>query len=268
MESTVNHSGKGILNLEASKHKYALTRHLPSPDLRLYIKHFWIINWDLSGQAPYSQIVIPHPNVNLVFEQKYTYIHGTSKKASSSHLEGQGWVFGIKFRPGGFYPFWQQPVSKLTSHKISFSEVFGMEAQILEQQILANKEDTKRMELVEHFFRERLPEPDDNVELINRIVDTIIEDQRITRVEDLVSRFGIHMRTMQRLFSRYVGVSPKWVIQRHRLHDAAEQIEKGQLLEWSKLSVELGYYDQAHFIKSFKAIIGKSPEEYVRKLKP
>ncbi|MDF2725313.1 MAG: AraC family transcriptional regulator, partial [Paenibacillus sp.] len=61
---------------------------------------------------------------------------------------------------------------------------------------------------------------------------------------------------------RYVGVSPKWVIQRYRLHEAAEQMERGEVADWAKLSLELGYYDQAHLIKAFKAIVGKSPEQY------
>lgn len=39
---------------------------------------------------------------------------------------------------------------------------------------------------------------------------------------------------------------------------------EGKVVEWPKLALELGYFDQAHFIKDFKAIVGKSPTEYAK----
>ena len=65
--------------------------------------------------------------------------------------------------------------------------------------------------------------------------------------------------------SRYVGVSPKWVIKRNRLQDAAEQLAGGAV-SCAQMALELGYFDQAHFIKDFKSIVGKSPAEYARSL--
>ena len=43
-------------------------------------------------------------------------------------------------------------------------------------------------------------------------------------VEDLAARRHVSARTLQRVFRRYVGVGPKWVLQRHRLHEAIEQL--------------------------------------------
>jgi AraC-like DNA-binding protein len=82
----------------------------------------------------------------------------------------------------------------------------------------------------------------------------------------VVSRLHISKRTMQRLFSQYVGVSPKWVIKRYRLHDAAEQVASGSIEDWARLAAELGYFDQAHFIKDFKKLVGQTPGEYARML--
>ena len=69
---------------------------------------------------------------------------------------------------------------------------------------------------------------------------------------------------LQRLFGRYVGVSPKWVIQRYRLHEAAEQLATGESVSQTELALNLGYSDQAHFIRDFKAIVGVSPAAYAR----
>src|SRR5690606_17313279 len=109
-----------------------------------------------------------------------------------------------------------------------------------------------------------LPEPDDNIELINQIIDCVVADRRITRVDQLAAIFERTPRSLQRLFSQYVGVSPKWVIKRYRLHEAAEQLASGMGVDWPQMAQELGYFDQAHFIKDFKSIIGVTPAEYAR----
>jgi AraC-like DNA-binding protein len=94
-------------------------------------------------------------------------------------------------------------------------------------------------------------------------VYSILSDRSVLRVEDLVVRWELPKRTLQRLFARYVGVTPKWVIQRYRLHEAAERLASPGTSQ-SQLATELGYSDQAHFIRDFRAIVGMSPAAYAR----
>jgi AraC-like DNA-binding protein len=119
---------------------------------------------------------------------------------------------------------------------------------------------------VERFLRARLPERDQTIVTINQIVDAIIGDRAITKVDNLVHQFNLSKRTLQRLFSQYVGVSPKWVIKRYRLQEAADQLADGTAVDWPKMALDLGYFDQAHFIKDFKMLVGRTPGEYARSL--
>ena len=98
--------------------------------------------------------------------------------------------------------------------------------------------------------------------MIAAIVATMLEDPAVVRVDELAARHAMSPRTLQRLFRRYVGVSPKWVLQRYRLHEAAERIAEGRDGDWAATALELGYFDQAHFIRDFKALIGTSPAQY------
>jgi AraC-like DNA-binding protein len=59
-----------------------------------------------------------------------------------------------------------------------------------------------------------------------------------------------------------VGVSPKWVIQRYRLHEAAAQLSRADAPELADLPLQLGYFDQSHFIRDFKAVVGCAPGKY------
>ena len=72
-------------------------------------------------------------------------------------------------------------------------------------------------------------------------------------------------RTLQRLFRRHVGVGPKWVLQRARLHDAVDRIDRGGVRDLAALAVELGWFDQAHFTRDFTALVGQSPAAYARR---
>ncbi|GGH09530.1 helix-turn-helix domain-containing protein [Paenibacillus segetis] len=270
MKPNDQRSDKGILKAEAGMQKFSLMRYEPAASLSQFIEHYWVVRWNLNGKAPFRQVILSYPNVNLAFEYEnneiFTGVYGVTTTTYPRLLNDEGRVLGVKFRPGGFYPFWQQPILLLTDKVLGFRDVFGIDEKELEQQIFAMENEEEMVQLAEQFLLDRLPEQDDNVELINRIIQFTVDNRQITKVEDIVQQFGMNKRTLQRLFSRYVGVSPKWVIKRYRLQEAVEIMEKDAALDWPKLAQDMGYYDQAHFIKDFKAMIGKSPEEYVREI--
>jgi len=260
-------NSRGILNPQVAEKKFQISRHSPAQDLAYFVERYWIIHWDLRGQPPYMQETLPYPCVNLAIEKDRSGVFGVSTGKFARLLEEKGMVFGVKFRPGAFYPFVQWPVSRITNGSMLLQDAFGVDANPLETTILALDDNDKMIERVECFLRERLPEQDENVSLINQIVDYIIAHPEITRVDEVVSRLNLNKRALQRLFSQYVGVSPKWVIQRYRLHEAVEKLDNGQIVDWPKLALELGYFDQAHFIKDFKTIVGRTPGEYARHIR-
>jgi AraC-like DNA-binding protein len=258
---------RGLLHPDQGARKFHLTLHAPAPDLGFFVAHYWIVTWDLRGQEPYLQENLPHPSVHLTIEPGQARIAGVVTGRFSYLLKDEGWVFGVKFRPGAFYPFVQTPVSRFTDRSRPLADLFGAAGAALEQAMRAARDDDQAaLALMEAFLRRRSPERDEQVVLINQIVDLIVAERAITRVDDVVSRFDLNMRTLQRVFSRYVGVSPKWVIRRYRLHEAAERLAGGEVADWRDLAFALGYADQAHFIKDFRALVGRPPGEYAKKI--
>lgn len=71
----------------------------------------------------------------------------------------------------------------------------------------------------------------------------------------------------QRLFAEYVGIGPKWVIRRCRLHEVTERLATSAEIDWASLAVEIGYADQAHFVRDFKEMFGESPTWYAERYK-
>jgi hypothetical protein len=187
---------RGILNQKAGEEKFRLIRLAPAVDLSFFVERYWIVSWDLRGQEPYVQETLPYPCVNLVFERDNTYVHGVKTGKFSRLLENDGRVFGIKFRPGAFYPFIKAPVSKFTDGCMSFREAFVLDGKALEEAILEQGDVIKMRATAENFLRERLPEVDENVRKINLIVDYIIAHQEVSRVEDIVGLFDLNKRTL------------------------------------------------------------------------
>jgi AraC-like DNA-binding protein len=238
-------SRRGILNPEAARRHFRLTRVPPSEDLAHLVERHWIVEWALD--TPFTQEIVTHPSVNMVFEDP-AMIHGVFTGRFRRELTGAGRVIATKFRPGGFHPFHPVPAYTLTDGAIPVSDVFGAFTPADVSEIEAG--------LRAHGF-----EDDPRVGEIVALHAAMLSDPSITRVEDLCARAGCSKRTLQRLFREYVGVTPKWVLQRIRLHEAAERMADGDG-DWAGMALDLGYFDQAHFIKAFKSVVGRSPADY------
>ncbi len=239
-------------------------RHAPVDALRAWIEHFWFISWDLGDAPPYAAATLQHPSVHLVFEDVGSRIVGVMTKRFETVLRGRGRVFGVKFRPGGFRPWLGRAVATITDRRIAPVDVFGSAIARLDAAIAAASDELAMIGHATSFLLARTPSPDANVARVAAIAASIMADRAITRVEHLVAATGLDLRALQRLFREYVGVSPKWVINRYRLHEALEQIAAGGAIDWAALALDLGYFDQAHFIRDFRALVGVSPGAYVR----
>src|SRR3990172_127132 len=115
---------RGLLYSQKGNQHFLLSRHLPSEDLRFFVEHFWSVQWDVPD--PQTRENLPHPSVHLVVEKGNSRILGVVTGKFTRVLEGKGWVFGIKFRPGAFYPFAKFPLSRMTDKLLMLEEIFGL----------------------------------------------------------------------------------------------------------------------------------------------
>lgn len=253
-----------MLEPEVARKKYEQMRLPASPDVGVFVQYYWGAVWNLRGCEPYVHESLPDPCMHMVFEADWSRVVGVTSGKFRVQLENDGRVFGICFKPGAFYPLVRTPMLRYTDKTFLVSEVFGDEGAVLRDGILSAEDDTERVRIAETFLRERLPQPDENDRLIRTAVDLIIEDRDLTKVDDLVERMSVNKRKLQRLFSQYVGVSPKAVIQRYRLNDAADHLLTRPATDAARVAVEYGYFDQSHFIKDFKETVGKTPSRFAR----
>ncbi|MCB1058192.1 MAG: AraC family transcriptional regulator [Acidobacteria bacterium] len=253
---------RGILHHRGVLPAPGYGRFLPSPTLAPFVEHFWTVSWDLG--EPEIREVLPHPSIHMVIERGGSAIVGLAQGRFTTRLEGRGRVLGTKFLPGGFRPFLGHSVSRLSGRRIPPQEVFGDGFLPLENQVLAMEDAADALAEIAAFLDSHRPPVDPKTDLARRITQHAATDRSVTRVEQLATEFGLTVRSLQRLFAEYVGISPKWVVQRYRLHEAAERIAHDEVTDWAALALDLGYADQAHFIRDFRRLVGKTPSEYRR----
>jgi AraC-like DNA-binding protein len=265
-DTVVGSMGRGVLRPDLAATHFRLARHAPSDALAPFVDYYWIPRWDLRGQPPYEQTILPHPNVHLVFEASGAGIFGVDRRLFSRSLSGLGLAFGVRFRAGGFRPFWQAPISQLTDRVVPAARLFGPRAERTRQAIMGDGTfgagDARMIGYAEALLGAVRPERDPLAEQAAALVSRITDDPGLRRVDQLSASSGMTPRTLQRLFADYVGVSPKWVMRRARLHEAAERADSGEPVDWACLASDLGYADQAHLTRDFTMTIGVPPSRY------
>jgi AraC-like DNA-binding protein len=254
---------RGILNPRRGDSYFTLTRHAPAPEIADRVERHWIVRWDLRGRSPFTQDVLPHPCVNVVFEKGEGRIYGVVRHRFSRRLEGAGAAVGTKFRPGAFAAFVDVPMSRLVGRSVPVAEAFGPDGSQLQRDVSECADDAEQVAAVERFFADRLPEGDEGFELVGAIVADMFCLPPGARVEEVAARHGLSERTLQRLFRRYIGLGPKWVLQRYRLHEAAERMAAGEGDDLTRLALELGYFDLPHFTTHFRRAVGRSPAAFL-----
>lgn len=258
---------RGVLVPGFETGQFRHQRGAPCAALARLVEHYWYVGWDMEGLPPRVQETLPHPNVHLVVEHDSDGIYGVHTARYTKQLAGRGFAFGVKFRPGGFRPFLGRPLSAIADSRLALEELFGADGGSFAHAIRLLASDGKEaamMDAAEAFLLARLPAPDPDAELAAALVDAIAADPAMRTVDALAQYAGLNKRTMQRLFQQYVGVGPKWVIKRYRMHEAVARLQAGKPAGLAQLALDLGYFDQAHFINDFTALVGQPPAAYAR----
>lgn len=236
-----------------------MVRVAPAADLADLVEQHWIVVWDHRGSPPVHQEVLPDPCVNLAVEPAGRLVHGVASGRSVHELAGAGMVVGTKFRPGGFSGFVPGPVQAITDRELTLAAAFGTAGDQLDAELSGAAAPTEVIVAITAFLRTHRPAPDPQRALVAGIVEAMRAAPSGTRVADVAARFAVAPRTLQRLFRLHVGASPKQVLQRFRHQDAADRLGDAEGANLARLAAELGYFDQAHFARDFRAALGRSP---------
>ncbi|TWI49927.1 transcriptional regulator, AraC family [Pseudoduganella flava] len=259
-----NDTPKGILDPAAAARRFQLRRHAPPPALAPLVEYLWIVEWDLRGLPASTQRVLPYPHAHLVFEAGLTAVHGIVRGPFDKALAGQGRALGLRFRAGGLRPLLDGPVAALTGRVVALDDLLGIDGTGAERHVLAAQGDDAMIAAASDVLAPLVAAApaDPRIDVAERAVQAAAAEHGPVSVAALAQAAGLPERGLQRLFRDYVGVPPKWVVQRFRLQEAAALLVNPASPDLAALAQRLGFFDQAHLTRAFTALVGRSPLEY------
>ncbi|WP_117000544.1 helix-turn-helix domain-containing protein [Desertimonas flava] len=268
--------GRGVLRSPDGTGRPQSQTVRPGVDVARFVERYWTVEWEVRGPA--RRFVLGHPVIHVTvevgdgpihgFATPVALVHGIVRRTFNVDLPPRGWVIGARFLPGGFRAVFGADAVAFTDRVVPLGELVGRSsaAELLTTVTAAEPED--RAAAFESWLHGRVPGAvDPEFERVRTIVAAMAGDRTLTRAEDVAAAHGMSMRTLQRLLRRHVGVGPKWLLARFRLHDAVAAIDQadgaGERIDLADLAASLGWFDQAHFTRDFTAHVGVSPLVYL-----
>lgn len=237
----------------------------PCEQLRPLVAHYFVAH-NKTDRAYVASTVLSQPAVHLIFATGRSFVFGVATKKLSLVLSPLEKCAGIRFHPGGFYPFFRRSVSSFTEKSIPASVIFPEANDSFTADLLVKTDDGIADQLENLLLRQNA-ETDQKTILIASILAAIQERQELATTHEVAQAFGMSERALQNLFTTRVGVGLKWIVMRTRFLEAMERAHAQGTLNWAMVAAEVGYSSQPHFINDFKKIMGMSPRKYVNSLR-
>ena len=206
----------------------------PSPGAAPWVERVWSVTWDLPEGVEHVNSIVPHPSVSLTVERgdvdrdgahgPGVWVTGVSTRRFDAVCRGRGGVVGVKFHPGGFSALTGIPAADLTGRSRLAEGSCRGGRRWPTCRWTRERPGRRSARWSRTWRRDRGPDP--GYALVGVVVQAL-QDPSVTRVDDLADRCGLSVRSLQRLLRQYVGVGPKWMVARRRLHDAVATLDEG-----------------------------------------
>lgn len=261
--------------LDASGYTPPIHRFAPSPELAGVVRRYWMPVWTLPEGRRSVQRVLQYPVCLLVVAHDYALLVGPASGLSTQELTGSGWALGTMLQPAAGAAVSGASVDVLTDRAVPLDEAPGLDGAglvaAIRDAVGGDPDDRDGQQAavaaVEQALTTLLP-VDEEGELVNAVVEYVEGDSNVQRVGQVCEKFAITERSLQRLTARRIGLSPKWLVQRRRLHEAAERLAGDERPDLARVAAELGYADQAHFGRDFRTVTGLTPGEFAAEPRP
>ena len=221
------------------------------------VRWAWVVRWDVAPGRTSVQRVLQYPAFNLVVDPLGAHLHGPKTVVDVRELAGRSWVAAVLLRPaalpllsttpptelrGAAEPFREAPVATVTAAMHDSADPDRAVAAVLRDWLAP--------------YAERVEEAG---RLVNRACALAEERADVLRADQLADEVGVAPRTLERLVRAHVGLTPLWLIECRRLQYAATTLRRDPGTDLAALAADLGYADQAHLTRRYRAVVGETP---------
>ncbi len=244
----------------------------PDPRLSRWVDRYWSVHWDLAAGQSHQVTTLDEPAVHLTVEEGDVHREGTrgagtwitgpvTRGSFRITQHGRGGVVGVRFRPGGTTAFVEADLPALRDRTIPATDWFPVPPRPAD---LAGASATAAAPLLDRWLLAQQPRQVPGLGEFERLLD-LLADPAVTGTGVLEERSGLSTRSLQRIYRRFVDVGPKRMLLRARVMDAVAALDGGDPRPVADLAQDLGWFDQSHFLRDFRAVTGQTPGHYLRR---
>jgi AraC-like DNA-binding protein len=199
-------------------------------------------------------------------EQPRTLVVGTTRRAIQIRPTGKIDLIGVRLRPDAVAGLLRLPGRELMDRAVDLTLLPRRFDPTLSEQLANSTDERARLHLLERHLRVAAEQAWHHrrlraaVELVLRSRDPLL----VSRAADMV---GLSYRQLSRLFRERVGFGPKVLARISRFQRLLRALEARPKASWSALAAEIGYYDQPHLTREFRAFAAVSPHAYRAELR-
>lgn len=221
-------------------------------------RHVWVSRWALPDGDVRPQRVLTYPQCNAaVMPGVGAMLHGPSEGVAQIDLAGEGWVVGVLLEPAAGPLLAPAPIAELLDRSVPLS---GAPADAIVAAMGRGDWREEVVPIVERWLAPLADRVDERGRIANAACRLVEEDDRITRTGQLAEAVGLSVRALERLVREYTGLTPHRLIERRRLQIAATTLFADPATDLATLAAELGFSDQAHFTRRYRAALGETPD--------
>lgn len=243
----------------------------PAVPLQAFVRCFWQLRGEPS-QAARAQRVLPDGCADLLIDcaavaggasgaDAATRWVGTMTRPLDVIHNGYVDLFGVRFAPGGMYPFLRVPLDRITDATVTGVELWPRALDNPADALAECAGFEQRCEIVSARLLAALPHVP--AEVMPGLLAWLEQLREIPNVRTLATRSGFSERTLQRRFLDWVGVTPKQHLRYLRFERARTLLER-RGISGAEIACALLYSDQAHFIHEFRRFAGAAPGQWLR----
>jgi AraC-like DNA-binding protein len=244
----------------------------PPLALKNLVECYWIVTRE--SKSSVLQKIIPDGFPEIIFHfgdpyrikltdaweiQNICLLAGQITKYFFLENAGVSDIFGVKLKPAALTQLFGLNMLTLTNKVVPLSSLAINELGRLANVICSFNDHTTRINFVNDeltaLSQSLSPSP------IEKAIDSICSARGVIPIASICEMSNTSERQLERLFSRHVGLSPKFFSRVVRLSYIFQLAQQKKLI-WAEVGLESGFYDQAHFIKDFKSFTGDDPTQY------
>ncbi|MGV0446978.1 AraC family transcriptional regulator [Corynebacterium sanguinis] len=257
MNDPLSRAERGVLRPDLLP--VAFRRLAPAESISGLVRWWWFSSWDLPHGQSATQQILAFPSSNVVVEPHMVGISGPTTKSSTRTLEGSGWAVAALLQPAAVPAVVGDPARYRDSYRALAAP--GLLKDVGES--VAKLDVEAAFCAFEHWLTSTVGPVSSNGLLANAVMERVESDPPIRNVTEWAGAAHVSVRTLHRLTAKHVGLTPLAIIRRRRLQDAAHEL-RATPAPVGAIAVRMGYADQSHFTREFRATFGTTPSDYRR----